>query len=58
MPGDRAVDPCGIRSDDAIDYRRATLIKDDRKRIFDDGELDANIAKMLRLKPAHVRPAS
>ena len=40
----------------AMDYGRATLIKDDWKRIFDDSELDANIAKMRRLKPAHVRP--
>ncbi len=42
----------------AMDYGRAALIKDDWKRIFDDSELDANIAKMLRLEPAHVRPAS
>ena len=42
----------------AMDYGRATLIKDDWKRIFDDSELDANIANMLRLNPAHVCPAS
>jgi D-apionate oxidoisomerase len=41
-----------------MDYGRATLIKDGWKRIIDDSELEANIAKMLRLKPAHVRPAS
>jgi D-apionate oxidoisomerase len=39
----------------AMDYGRATLIKDDWKRIFDDAELDSNIAKMLRLEPAQVR---
>jgi hypothetical protein len=42
----------------AMDYGRATLIKDDWKRIFDDSELDANIATMLRRKPADVRPVS
>lgn len=42
----------------AMDYGRATLIKEDWKRIFDDSELDANVAKMLRLKPARVHSAS
>jgi hypothetical protein len=42
----------------AMDYRRVALIKDGWKRIFDDSELNANIARMLRLEPARVRPAS
>lgn len=41
----------------AMDYGRDTLIKEDWKRIFDDAELDGNIAKMLRLDPAQVRPS-
>jgi hypothetical protein len=36
----------------AIAYGRDTIIKDDWKRIFDGGELDRVIARMLRLEPA------
>jgi hypothetical protein len=32
-----------------MDYGRATIVKDDWKKIFDDGELDGNIARMLHL---------
>ncbi|GAA2659574.1 MULTISPECIES: phosphogluconate dehydrogenase C-terminal domain-containing protein [Actinosynnema] len=33
----------------AMDYGRETIVKDDWKKIFNDGELDAVIAKMLHL---------
>jgi hypothetical protein len=33
----------------AMDYGRDTIVKDDWKRIFDDRELDGNIARMLHL---------
>jgi hypothetical protein len=33
----------------AMDYGRATIVKDDWKKIFDDSELDGNIARMLHL---------
>jgi D-apionate oxidoisomerase len=33
----------------AMDYGRDTIVKDDWKKIFDDRELDGNIAKMLHL---------
>jgi predicted dinucleotide-binding enzyme len=36
----------------AMDYGRKTLIKEDWKKIFDDRELDANIARMLGLPEA------
>ncbi|WP_329474755.1 hypothetical protein OG555_23880 [Kribbella sp. NBC_01484] len=36
----------------AIAYGRETIIKDDWKRIFDDGELDRVITRMLRLEPS------
>jgi len=36
----------------AMDYGRETLIKADWKKIFDDSELDGNIAKMLKLEPS------
>jgi hypothetical protein len=38
-------DACHI----AMDYGRQTIIKEDWKRIFDDGELDQLIAKMLKI---------
>jgi hypothetical protein len=41
----------------AMDYGRATIVKEDWKKIFDDSELDGNIARMLHLDgvrtPAH-----
>jgi hypothetical protein len=37
----------------AMDYGRETLIKPDWKKIFDDSELDGNIARMLKLEPAN-----
>ena len=40
----------------AMDYGRATIVKDDWKKIFDDSELDGNIARMLHLDS--VRAAS
>jgi D-apionate oxidoisomerase len=40
----------------AMDYGRDTIIKDDWKKIFDDRELDGNIARMLHLDS--VRTAS
>ena len=36
----------------AMDYGRETLIKPDWKKIFDDSELDGNIARMLKLETA------
>ena len=36
----------------AMDYGRDTLIKPDWKKIFDDSELDGNIARMLKLETA------
>jgi D-apionate oxidoisomerase len=33
----------------AMDYGRATIVKEDWKKIFDDRELDGNIARMLHL---------
>ena len=33
----------------AMDYGRETIVKDDWKRIFDDGELDRVVARMLRI---------
>ncbi|ASR35833.1 oxidoreductase [Prauserella marina] len=33
----------------AMDYGRETIVKDDWKKIFDDGELDKVIARMLRI---------
>ena len=33
----------------AMDYGRDTIVKDDWKKIFDDSELDGNIARMLHL---------
>jgi len=40
----------------AMDYGKDTIVKDDWKRIFDDRELDGNIARMLHLDS--VKPAS
>jgi ketopantoate reductase len=42
----------------AMDYGRDTLIKPDWKKIFDDSELNGNIARMLKLDEAAVKPAS
>lgn len=36
----------------AMDYGRATIVKEDWKKIFDDRELDGNIARMLHLDGA------
>ena len=42
----------------AMDYGRDTLIKPDWKKIFDDSELNGNIARMLKLDESQVKPAS
>ncbi|MGW0686186.1 phosphogluconate dehydrogenase C-terminal domain-containing protein [Streptomyces sp. NPDC002754] len=34
----------------AMDYGRDSIVKDDWKKVFDDGELDKVITKMLRIK--------
>src|SRR5207253_1482543 len=33
----------------AVDYRRESIVRDDWKKIFDDGELDKIITRMLHL---------
>jgi hypothetical protein len=42
----------------AMDYGRATIVKDDWKKIFDDSELDGNIARMLHLDSVKATSAS
>jgi hypothetical protein len=41
----------------AMDYGRETIVKDDWKRIFDDGELDKVLARMLHLEAIDRTPA-
>jgi len=41
----------------AMDYGRETIVKDDWKRIFDDGELDKVLARMLHLDAIDRTPA-
>jgi hypothetical protein len=33
-----------------MDYGRDSIVKDDWKKVFDDGELDKVITKMLKIK--------
>jgi tetrahydromethanopterin S-methyltransferase subunit H len=35
-----------------MDYGRDSIVRDDWRKIFDQSELDAVIAKMLHLEPA------
>jgi hypothetical protein len=41
----------------AMDYGRETIVKDDWKKIFDDGELDKVLARMLHLEAIDRTPA-
>jgi D-apionate oxidoisomerase len=41
----------------AMDYGRETIVKDDWKKIFDDGELDKVLARMLHLDAIDRTPA-
>jgi D-apionate oxidoisomerase len=41
----------------AMDYGRETIVKDDWKKIFDDGELDKVLARMLHLEAIERTPA-
>jgi hypothetical protein len=34
----------------AMDYGRESIVRDDWKKIFDDGELDTVITRMLRIE--------
>jgi hypothetical protein len=45
----RGSNPFSEACEIAIQYGKDTIIKDDRKKIFDDSELDSVIAKMLKL---------